>query len=274
MISSPLLSTMREDYRLGTLEEDSVSQNPYKQFDKWFQDELSWKTVKEPNAMHLATCTKDGKPSGRIVLLKYFDQNGFVFFTNYNSRKSHEMIENPYASITFFWNQRQIRIEGTVEKVTREESENYFKTRPKASQLGAWVSKYQSAEVSREELVESQRRLEKQYESTEVPTPEFWGGWRIKPTCFEFWQGKGGRIHDRIKYKTITNNTINGNSNNIISTSATVEITEDLDKLKIISKANEHHQQEEKENGKDQQVKKDSDDNDEYGKWSIKRLYP
>ncbi|EFA75315.1 pyridoxamine-phosphate oxidase [Heterostelium album PN500] len=201
MMSSPLLSSMREDYRLGNLEENSLLESPFKQFDRWFEDEILWKNVSEPNAMHLCTATKDGKPSGRIVLLKYFDEKGFVFFTNYNSRKSKELLENPYAAVTFYWSQRQIRIEGTVEKTSREESDAYFKTRPKQSQIGAWVSEFQSSEVTKHKLTEDTYLLEKKYESSEVPPPEFWGGWRIIPTSFEFWQGKGGRIHDRIKYK-------------------------------------------------------------------------
>eukprot|EP01133_Synstelium_polycarpum_P007860 gene7860-9225_t len=201
MMASPLLSSMREDYRIGHLDESCLLEDPFKQFDKWFEDEILWKSITEPNAMHLSTCTKDGKPSGRVVLLKYFDEQGFVFFTNYNSRKSKEMIENPHVAATFLWTQRQVRIEGVVEKVTSEESEVYFRSRPRSSQIGAWTSEFQSSETTKQKLVETQIRLEKEYEGREIPLPPFWGGWRIIPEAFEFWQGKGGRIHDRIKFK-------------------------------------------------------------------------
>eukprot|EP01132_Coremiostelium_polycephalum_P007514 gene7514-9235_t len=200
-MSSPLLSAMREDYRLNSLDETNILESPFKQFEKWLEDEIIWKKENEPNAMTLSTCSKEGKPSARIVLLKYFDEKGFVFFTNYNSRKSKEMTENPNVAITFYWNQRQVRIEGTVEKVSREESEGYFKTRPRQSQIGAWASEFQSSEVTKQKLIENQHHLEKQYEGKEVPTPPFWGGWRVNPVYFEFWQGKGGRVHDRLVFK-------------------------------------------------------------------------
>ncbi|GAM20464.1 hypothetical protein SAMD00019534_036390, partial [Acytostelium subglobosum LB1] len=200
MMSSPVLSRMREDYKLGHLDESTILHNPFIQFDKWFQDELQWKKIAEPNAMTLCTCSKEGKPSGRIVLLKFFDENGYVLFTNYNGRKSREMTDNPNASLVFYWSERQVRVEGTVERTTRQESEDYFKTRPRTSQIGAWVSEYQSAEVTESYMRQRQLDIEKQFEGVEVPVPSFWGGWRIKPTYFEFWQGKGGRIHDRFKF--------------------------------------------------------------------------
>ncbi|KAF2072670.1 hypothetical protein CYY_006004 [Polysphondylium violaceum] len=201
LTEDPPLSEMRRDYQEGHLEETEILSDPFQQFQKWLHEEVNLKNDKEPNAMTLSTCTKDAKPSARIVLLKDFDENGFVFYTNYNSRKSKELIENPFASITFYWTQRQIRIEGSVVKVSKEQSEAYFKTRPRASQIGAWVSEYQSSEITKQQLVESQTKLEEKFEGAEVPMPPFWGGWRVIPSSFEFWQGRGGRIHDRLFFK-------------------------------------------------------------------------
>ncbi|EGC40435.1 hypothetical protein DICPUDRAFT_85688 [Dictyostelium purpureum] len=198
---------MREDYKMGHLEEDELLDSPFKMFDLWMSNEIQWKSDREANAMTLSTCSIDLKPSARIVLLKHYDEKGFVFYTNYNSRKSKELTENPYAALTFLWTQRQVRIEGKVEKVSREESEAYFKTRPHANQIGAWVSEFQSSEITKEQMADNQTRLEKLYEDKPVPLPPFWGGWRVIPSAFEFWQGKGGRVHDRIKYLPSNDNT-------------------------------------------------------------------
>lgn len=264
-MSSPLLSKMREDYKLGTLEESSVLESPFKQYEKWLGDEILWKLVSEPNAMVLSTCSKDGKPSGRVVLLKYFDENGFVFFTNYNSRKSRELTENQYAALTFYWTQRQVRIEGTAERLSKEDSEKYFAVRPRESQIGAWVSEVQSAEVTKQSLVEAQYKLEKQFKDQPVPMPEFWGGWRIVPTSFEFWQGKGGRIHDRLKFKLnpmviplfkdLHIDTSNNNNNNDSSNSD----QSSPDPVPLNNSTND--------------ILNEGNDNDN-GRWIIKRLAP
>jgi pyridoxamine 5'-phosphate oxidase len=177
--------------------EHGASPNPFEQFDLWFADAAG---LPEPNAMALATVT-DGQPSVRMVLLKERDARGFVFFTNYGSRKGRELTANPHAALLFFWAtlQRQIRIEGTVERVAREESAAYFRTRARGAQVGAWAS-LQSEIVSRRELDARVSEIEAEYEGREVPVPPFWGGFRVKPASFEFWQGRTHRLHDRLRY--------------------------------------------------------------------------
>jgi pyridoxamine 5'-phosphate oxidase len=177
--------------------EHGASPNPFEQFDLWFADAAG---LPEPNAMALATVT-DGQPSVRMVLLKERDARGFVFFTNYGSRKGRDLTANPHAALLFFWAtlQRQIRIEGTVERVAREESAAYFRTRARGAQVGAWAS-LQSEIVSREELEARVSEIEAEYEGREVPVPPFWGGFRVKPASFEFWQGRTHRLHDRLRY--------------------------------------------------------------------------
>jgi pyridoxamine 5'-phosphate oxidase len=193
---------LRVDYSRGELLEANVAADPIEQFRVWFADAQAAKIL-EPNAMTLATVGDDGMPSGRIVLLKAFDQSGFSFFTNYSSRKAAELAARPLASLTFFWAQleRQVRIEGTVHKVSRQESEEYFQTRPVKSQLGAWVSNQSSVIGSREELETTMRQLEKRFAGKSVPTPEFWGGYRVVPRAIEFWQGRRSRLHDRLRYR-------------------------------------------------------------------------
>lgn len=185
----------------GLLEKD-LARDPFRQFDKWFQEAQGAK-VNEPNAMVVSTTTKDGRPSSRIALLKAVDGRGFVFFTNYESRKGRELAENPRASLLFPWIslERQIIIEGSVTKVTREESETYFHSRPRASQLGAWVSQQSSIITNRSVLDESMKALEKKYGDTEVPLPANWGGYRVSPESVEFWQGRRSRLHDRLRYQ-------------------------------------------------------------------------
>jgi pyridoxamine 5'-phosphate oxidase len=177
--------------------EHGASPNPFEQFDLWFDDAAG---LPEPNAMALASAI-DGQPSVRMVLLKERDARGFVFYTNYGSRKGRELTTNPKAALLFFWAtlQRQIRIEGTVEHVGREESAAYFRTRARGAQVGAWAS-VQSEVVTREVLEARVKEIEAEYEGREVPVPPFWGGFRVKPAVFEFWQGRTHRLHDRLRY--------------------------------------------------------------------------
>jgi pyridoxamine-phosphate oxidase len=200
------LQNLRQDYSAATLSEKSINVNPIKQFDIWLNEALEAK-IHEPNAMMLATATTDGRPSARVVLLKGFDMNGFAFYTNYLSRKGKEITKNPLGAITFYWGEmeRQVRIEGTVEKLSKEDSEKYFHSRPKGSQLGALVSP-QSQEITGRDVLETKlSQLEAEYADKEIPKPSFWGGYILKPRLIEFWQGRSNRLHDRILFKKIDN---------------------------------------------------------------------
>lgn len=199
------LKNMRSSYAQGQLLESNIDKNPFMQFGNWFELVIK-SNISEPNAMTIATATKLGIPSVRVVLLKGFNETGFTFFTNYGSRKGKELTENPFASLLFWWKEfeRQIRIEGKVKKLSREESKNYFNLRPLKSRYGALASNQSEVVESREILEKKFAELEKRF-GDNPPMPENWGGYKLVPDKFEFWQGRSDRLHDRICYEKVKN---------------------------------------------------------------------
>ena len=196
------IAAMRQDYTIGELLESNSPSEPWELFSIWFEIARNAKIL-EPNAMILSTVTQDGQPTSRVVLLKDFDQNGLVFFTNYLSQKGDQLAHNPRASILFWWEplQRQIRIEGEVVKIDEEESDTYFQSRPYGSRLGAWISEQSQTIVDRTVLEKRQIQFEKKFADGNVPRPDNWGGYRLTPNKFEFWQGRSNRLHDRLLYQ-------------------------------------------------------------------------
>ncbi|KAM5575486.1 pyridoxine/pyridoxamine 5'-phosphate oxidase 1, chloroplastic [Rosa sericea] len=196
------ISALRENYISPEFLEERVEADPFDQFRKWFDDVVA-AGLREPNAMALSTACKNGKPSSRMVLLKGFDKNGFVWYTNYESRKALELFENPHASLLFYWDglNRQVRVEGSVQKVSDEESDQYFHSRPRGSQIGAIVSKQSTIIPGRHVLYDQYKELEEKFsDGSLIPKPKNWGGYRLKPEMFEFWQGQKSRLHDRLRY--------------------------------------------------------------------------
>lgn len=200
------LANIRRDYTKFSLDSGNISIDPFEQFDIWMKDALKGDFL-EPTAVAVSTVNADNKPSSRIVLLKSYDDRGFVFFTNYHSRKGTEISGNPFASMLFFWDkfERQIRITGKIEKIAREDSEKYFQSRPYTSRLGAWASEQSQPLKSRFTLIRKVAKLMVKY-PLNVPLPDFWGGYRLIPDEFEFWQGRESRLHDRFQYNLKDNN--------------------------------------------------------------------
>ena len=201
MDTTPDLAKLRSEYTAHGLRRAELHSDPLQQFSAWFAAALAAE-IRDVNAMSLATANRDGKPSVRIVLLKGFDESGFSFFTNYDSGKARDLEANPFAEMVFYWPQleRQVRISGKVERTSREDSAAYFHSRPLGSQLGAWVSKQSEVIDARKVLDARMNEMTERFENGEIPLPPHWGGYRLKPDKFEFWQGRPNRLHDRFRY--------------------------------------------------------------------------
>lgn len=196
------MSTVSDNPGIVGLDENLIDRDPIRQFQNWLDDAIAAK-VPLAEAMTLATATPDGRPSARMVLLKQVDHEGFVFFTNYRSAKAIQLDANPYAALVFYWSQfeRQVRVEGSVVRTSVEESRDYFQSRPRESQIGAWASAQSEVISGREVLEQQAKELEGLYCDREIDCPEYWGGYRVKPDRIEFWKGRVGRLHDRILYQ-------------------------------------------------------------------------